>query len=372
VGSTPQNLAFVAAQDGDGEWQALQGNDGVYAFDSQGRFGWAYQCDDPTWGPYIEIIHATTIDFVEVSRRCSPNLPSTTRVHFNVIGLDATHVVDVSISNYGASGFGASFEVDIPSGTWTVVAARRTSSYPGTSDRVIVRPDVAVQGAETTITLDFTSEGENTVERQVTITNASADEIVYLYNVPQIAGTSALPLSHDEAETVPTVPAALLAGDGRNVVELLALGQNTPSIRQVTVSATTPDDQEHSFLGLFPITATVVSQTPVQVSFGFDAQPNAKRYGFSVVQQSGDAYVSWGASISAGWLAGAPQADYTMPDLSDVPGWDPAWGVTSGIDLGWRGAVIEGTDAISFDDPPAPASDGAVESLSEWSGGFVP
>src|SRR5262245_38774632 len=48
IGAEQTNLLFVAAQDGDGAWQPLDGAQGVYHFTPlTGRFGIAYVCDDP-------------------------------------------------------------------------------------------------------------------------------------------------------------------------------------------------------------------------------------------------------------------------------------------------------------------------------------
>jgi hypothetical protein len=365
---TPENAPFVAAQDGDGPWQALSGNDGVFTFETDGRFGLAYLCEDSIFGTTLHVIHATSADFVEVTRTChSSTERGMASVHFAFEGLGPADSVDLLAGPYVASGFPASFDLEVPIGTWDIVASRRSGT--NVSDRIIVRRDVVLQNGDTALGFDFKAEGEDTVLRQVTIANPDPRENLVGRNLVELEGSPGLPL-HAEVGWVATAPAGLLRGNDRNVIELVATTET--STRAVRVSATEPDDQQLTLLDPFKATISPVSAATPLFEFDFAASAGAQAYELGLSQVIGFQTRRIEVTISAAWLASTREAPYVTPHLGAVAGWDAAWDLVDGLDVPWEASLRESTDGVGFDDPGATPAEGAIERGSGVHGVFTP
>ncbi len=68
----------------------------------------------------------------------------------------------------------------------------------------------------------------------------------------------------------------------------------------------------------------------------FESPPSdwAQLRTFSVAQGDGVHVWDWRADVSTGWL-GSGSTHYTMPDLSGVGGFDPAWTLQRDVDVNW-------------------------------------
>jgi hypothetical protein len=367
LNGTPDNLGFVAAQDGDGAWQALSGNAGVYTFDSQGRFGLAYVCDSRIF-PHVLFVQATTADFVSLTRRCFTSGESAvTNVTLAISGLELTDTADFVAGPSYASGAAGSFDLDLKNGTYHFVGARKRQ---GTHDRVIVHRNVTLSGSPLVLDFDFDVEGEATLLTQVVATNAGGNETLYHANYVTLAGAVPLTLRADPG-WVPVAPAALLAAEDRNVIELAAFVDTRAATRYVKVAAKAPQDQSLTLPEPFVTTVTAASQDPLSLWFVFDPLAPGQNVRLEAWQLFGETAVQITADVSAAWLTRG-SVGYTTPDLRGLSGWQAAWDFVPGTSVDWNASIAESSTGLSFDEPAPPPADGSVERGAWRFGSFTP
>jgi len=92
-----------------------------------------------------------------------------------------------------------------------------------------------------------------------------------------------------------------------------------------------------------PFTCTVDQQNGIRLQ-GL-AYPAARAYSFWLGPETGS---NWEGYVTAAWLQTAGRTDYALPDLSALPGWQPAWSLTAPLTFADVGAIDYSTTLADF------------------------
>jgi len=364
IGTTQTNLLFVAAQDGDGPWQKLTGEAGLYTFTTSGRFGLAYVCEEPNAAPFTQVIQATTDDFTSVKRTCPGAPPApTTMLSGTIAGLSSTQTAAILIGPVNANGNGSSYQISLPAGTWNGIIARTDGT---TADRLIVLRDFVVAGAAMTRNFDFQSEGSDTLIRNVTINNMQMGDTLILNSFLQL-DPSPSHLLDAPGNTIAVAPPSLLMCNDTHLINAFITGPN--GLRSVSTYAKAPQDMQFTILDPFTASCSVASQSPITLQCGFDPTTRGDSYGMAIGQ--GGVLPRVFVALSAGWTGSAAGFTYTTPDLTGLEGWNTNWEFQTGLLTSWFVSVGESTLPIDFD-LPASKPEGVVNRTALAGGDVTP
>jgi len=336
VSSDP--LAFAAGQVGDGAWMPLVAAGAAQSYPlivTGERYGLAYGCDDGSGNRiWLTVIQATVSETTRVTVACLPPAQPTPNVNVTiaVAGLTGTESAELDVA-----GLGLALTATMPTyrgsflgGTHDLFVRRYTA--PPTFDRMIRRNDVTIAEG-TALSFDFATEGFAPDTKTVTFQGATASERRTLLGL--FLGTGGtqlvLELDSDSSGRYFALPASQLrSGDYH---ELLASAIDSATIRRVRRRFTTPTDFS-AVLPTVPAAAAIVvgSATPyLRPRITAPAGLDADRFDVTFSQtDNGGTYRWWSLQATRGWRAASGDADYLVPDLSGVSGFQPWWGLMTG------------------------------------------
>jgi hypothetical protein len=158
-------VKWVAASDGDGPWQRVEGTGKSYSFEVKGsRYGLAIVCA-AEGGAFGELVHATVAELPGLAVDCStPPLAMTRhKVSGKVTGLGAGATLELQAGDgaYTVTVTEAQpttttmYQIDLPPATYDMAAI---ASLAGKPTHAVLRRDLAL-GADTVIDLDFAAPG---------------------------------------------------------------------------------------------------------------------------------------------------------------------------------------------------------------------
>ena len=331
-------LAFAAAQDGSGPWQAFTGGVGSnYGLEVTGeRYGIAYACAGAAGSSIaITVIQATVTETTRVTAACGGlSTASPVTISGTVSGLSSAQTAQVDIASKSASVTAAAptYSLSVPAGTWDLFARRMTTAP--TFDRMI-RRNAITAAAGATLNLDFATEGFAPETRTVTFQGVSATETTGLLVIfRNTLGGSPFGLGSPSAGSYFAIPAAQLrTGDYHSIVASASdPATGGRRVRRVAIAAT-------DFTAVMPpmIAAPVIAvgtTTPyLRPRASIPAGLASDRYdiGYSQVESSPNMRTrSWALQLTRGWITAANATDYTVPDLSAITGFQAWWGLVAG------------------------------------------
>ena len=328
------NTQFMAIQDGDGAWQPLVGTNGVYGARVRGpRYSIAAACVEanPTVeNSWVTLVHTTVAERTEHHMwACNAEPPAS--VPLRITLQNTSSAVVVSTSLFGALVPG-SYE-------WMVM--------PHRSDLAVVH-----QGA-TGVTGFRLNDVELTTPKSFTMDVAQGAPL-------DTIALSLPPLAADEAGSLTTSihrdkgtgyrRELLLRGFGSRFTPgmaapttYLALGaalRRPGDLEQIIYSNTATrgfrraiaytDGRDALTIALpdfFEPPAPALTQTPyTRPTFAFAPISDDQQIAYVLTAYSAGRAMPypwryWSADISQGWIEGASAVQYTMPDLSGLPGW---------------------------------------------------
>jgi hypothetical protein len=265
--------------------------------------------------------------------------------------------IDIASVGQQVTAAAPTYILTVPTGTWDLFARRMTGSPM--FDRMIRRNSVIV-GANTTLNLDFTSEGFAPDTRTVTLQGVSATETAGLAVIfRNTLGGSPFNLGSFPSGTYLAIPAAQLrSGDYHSVVATA----NDPGGTGRRVRRT--------FLGAMSFTAVMPPMiTPPVLALGsttpylrprgsIPAGLDTDRYDLGYTQSDTAPARTriWAGQLTRGWIAATGASDYTVPDLSMVAGFQSWWGMAAGLTTwqqlaNWSDAGV--ADLLRADQTPA-------------------
>ncbi|HUS63737.1 MAG TPA: hypothetical protein VMZ28_04300 [Kofleriaceae bacterium] len=320
LGFRDANVPFLAFQDGDGDWRALEGDDGSYeATRMTDRFGVAWVCTVDLGTQVrksVQFLYAAAGDTLPDYLDCEE--PDLVEYDVTVNGIGALRSVDASVREGEAA-------TDL---TAVMNDATDLTAPPGAQEAVAVRINtnnntaVDVQIARD---LDFDLDTGN----QVTMTFAGGAGYDIEETEPLAEG-----MFHSELITALGARADLNSGldDVLLHVEAAALEPddmhywytNSDGGYQVAVShdgATAPvfDGPTEQLEGSFEL----VSDDPVRFAADSALPDGADVASFFASQSQPGGQVFWYAGASRSWLGDGTVVE--MPDLTELDGWDDAW-----------------------------------------------
>ncbi len=373
--------AWFAYQDGTGAWtEVLPDAENKYAFDIlSGRGGVAFTVE-PTGEATTQIRFGTQQELdLQGAGLCGAAGTGKT-VNGTVANVGATDQAYVSLGGATTSLLGAtgtSFQLmDVPDGMVDLIASRSTLTISGTSvgiefNKGIIRRGLDPADGSTLPVLDFeAAEAFTPVDQNLTIDNLGGDgaQVTESFFTPSGAtGTlyAETSMSASASRTFKAVPSSEVETGDLNVLTVSAWdsGVMQPTTTRTAVKFFNAAADQTLALGpaLGTVTVSTAAATPyVMPRIQYTVQTGyGDFFSWAASQVNGASGRSLLISASSGYLAGASDFDVAMPDFTGVGSWDPAWALSSGVQVTWSFGA-SGWTGTGGDGSGLPYLDGAT------------
>lgn len=343
-GTDPANFAWLAYQDGNGPWSAVPGSNGLYRLpitDPAGRFGVLLGdvCASGTSSTWISNGFHSSLGETQSLQTlvfCNPQ-PGPPPVTFDLQGALAgtaggTVLISANSGLWSFPGGALDYELKLQKGTGDLVAA----VYPSTQDyipaRLIVERGRDAQ-APATRDFDFNLQAHLPPPR-LTIQRPAVDPdetfqgtVQYQTSRGQVA---ILGYGQDLAAYAPFPAAASQSGDA-HLYSFQASGPNHS--RSLQASTSVPPGPLAPTLPS-RMAAVEVTRTGASSRLGLAwnaVTPAPAVHEATLVQQVGGKQVYAYLYFSQSWHGGATRLAWAMPDLAEVPGFDPGFLPQAGV-----------------------------------------
>jgi hypothetical protein len=337
----PGDLRWVAYQDGDGAWQpATSDGAGTYAVPVVSTdYALAWVCDDPDAGE-VHVLYATVDELDHFPIQCYATEPLAT-VSGTVSGVAAGGTARIALedNSIDAAGMPATYSLLTAAGVHDMFAVERSSANVAT--RIIIRRDVDLS-ADATVDFDLTG------ATAVVTSPWTASEPAYVFTSLYNAAGGIIFLNNPVGSWV-GVPDSLLAPDD---VHRVAASDMATQTRRALHFVHSPGPVDFTLPPAFDtasIAPTVVATSPYRrLAVTASGAPDGVVHTIQISQQ--DATLPWflrftGARVPGGAIAAV------MPDLSAVPGFDPAWTLGAGMTYVYATSITSNRprDALAFE-----------------------
>jgi len=368
---TPNNILWVAGQDGTGAWARLSGANNLYRFNvASGKGGLAWVSD--LFG--TKTLHVRLATQAELT--AAPFVPcrasGTKIVNTSVAGLRSSEFAQVWMGGGGAVAVGTSGSslgmVGVKDGAQDLTAYRY--NFPDDSaDRVIIRRDQNVAGGATLPSLNLavgSAEAVKTDTAKTLLTGLIAQEIP-TFGLAYLTGAacepnlfkiwaSVVPRNATDSILLPGVPASIqratdfheflmTTGSGSENPGSLMLG--TPLPYAPLPNARTTRVFYHSVARrTVSLGATLSQPTVTKISAPYARLqavvtiPADYTSSVTIDYGTGQSEPSVSFLATLGWLgatAGSPTpVAVALPDFSAVAGWDNTWAPSSSRTIAWN------------------------------------
>lgn len=369
VGLNP--LMFAAAQVGDGPWEVITPSaDGKYKFAADGEtYGIAAVCGYDV-STSVTFLHATLAETRTPSIDCEVLGDPSATLSGTITGIAGAAVV----AQYYEVGFGPTYMVTVPPGTWDLFALDQFSF--GDVSRVVRKNAVTVTAdMPTVVDFDFAANGFALESHSVSLDGLQPTETPSvasrLRNKP---GGSSFALGSTKTNGYRAIPAAQLRDDDINVVTATA-SLSDGSYRQV----------RRMFVAAQDFTATLPPTGPSSEIESESESPYLRlrgviasgflpdRLDLAYRQRISNISRVWTVSLSKGYREETSIENYALPDLAGLPGFDVGWGLIAGSSVEWN-VVATTSDAGAADlfeaNRPASALDGRTHLITQRGGRF--
>lgn len=367
---------FIAYQDGSGAWQIPQGSGGQYTLtinDPNGRYGLVIVNLIPLDSEArVNIIHATVSELSEINF-VSEVPPSANRVTVSgmVSGLGSNEWAEIAMGDARTSASPPpynTYSLEVPPGTYDLIATKNSWVNGLQINKVFIQRDISVSG-NTNIPIDFSSpnafdpETHNAVISGALLSGETAGSDVHFrsHNGTEIFTGGKFEAPPPFQFSFAGIPISKQFGNDIHLLRATAFSETAS--RLIERYFKTPTDISITFPSPFGnAQVTVAATTPyTRLTAIWDAYSGAQAYfaEFGQFREVGAAprclssnpipsrqrkrprqpiASSWFVGLSAGWLGG--QSSYTLPDFSDLSGWNNSWGLPTSGTVGWEvGAV---------------------------------
>ena len=320
-GEVPEPVAFAAVQDGDGAWERLESEDGVYSFEVEsGRYGFAHACEPDSL--VISFFYSTVEEGARANRGCfrqpGDGDENEATVLITVNGLEADEIAQVSV----ASSESAVYDGAPMTGLYGVPAGARdvfvtvAPNFNNPVERILVERDIELAAGETLELEVDVAEAVAATQHTITLEGYEPSPISDVYletrngSRPRLGTYREFPVYAGFPDAIATDMYRVLVDSGSY--------STSPTTHYFT---RTPGDL--TFTEPPPLTiddASAATTTPhVRAQLSFDRTDGAA-YSFSFRNFRPDRIIE--GYLSAGWLGGQPSSfSWEQPDLSGLAGW---------------------------------------------------
>jgi len=345
LGENPSNLPFLAYQDGDGPWTALEGQGGVYKLpvtDVEGRFGVIYGAvcrigDFSSWD--VNAFHLTLRDTqaLFVAFFCNPG-PGPQPTLFDLGGAlrntaGQPGLISTSTGLWSFEGGAPRYDLKVYKGLGDLVAATYPDPDTYIPSRILVERGRDAQ-ASATRDLDFGAEGAAPLARQPIVRPALSPGESFRAGVQYQTGRGQVAIlgnGADLAEFAP-FPAALARTGDVTVYGFQASGPETVRTVYGSTTATPGPLTPRLPSAVPPFTVSATSSPRLRLGLSWEAiTPRPESHTASLVQRTEREETYWYVSFSRAWLREGTRFTWAPPDLSAVPGFDPAFLFRPGV-----------------------------------------
>jgi hypothetical protein len=328
-------LDWARYQVGNGPWLPLDNAFGVNHFETPTRFTLAYVCREARMG---EIIQADTWEMDMIRIPCGKPLAFYSRGDARhawrgaLRGAPAGSKLMVAFGSYSvslpATVTGSEYAIDLPAVGYDVMAVALT---PDGGGRLVIKRLAVTADGPGTLDIDFGEGAVTLEERPLQLPAPDAGESLQAAVTITSAGRGAsIRIESSRPGQVTMAPAAQLGPGDMQQLSVNGVGATRQQLRGFV---RTIEDDQLPPVDLPPTFATpaasLAATAPVaRPSVTFQRQPAALFY--QLVASSPAGGFTWVVNASARSLG---DASLVLPDLSAVPGFDPAWGPLPGIPL---------------------------------------
>jgi hypothetical protein len=346
----------VAFQDGDGPWTAVTSATNTFqatVTDGSGRYGVAVVTWDGAQAQ-VRVAQATVAETTSVLNDAAHE-PVVVTLEVPTDGsLSPTATLG---GVYGTQNVAGQVSFDVPAGTHDLVVTDSPSGYV-TPEYHVLRRDVVVTGSAALAALDFPTErlALDPLQSVAFTGGTPVSAWVSFQTRSQLSNAAGHPLAQaDNAGELQfrPLPAAQLRSTDRYA---LTMNQEYGTAQTVVYTASAPSGSYD--ISAPTLSASLVPGTPNPTVTWTHSTPLTP-YAFSGYFSDGQGH-EWYPYVTAGRLGGAQT--YTVPDLSGVAGWDPAWGPVGNRPVNWaiRASNLPATQAIRLELAPGDVPDGTV------------
>lgn len=339
TGDNRANLPFVAAQDGDGQWQQLVGAGGEYSFQvASGRYGVVTVCPEAQDVPRtteVTVRHYTISEFTALVAVCDDKKPwalgGTLSGSVSVLSDSQVARIWHVLSQTDVTAADNIFSFMVFFGIYDVGVTRH-GTWGSSVDRIILNRNVDVpNGAAVVRDYSFITEGFAPDSHTFSFSNLRPNEEFLPPAVEFItAHGTAVPL-YAPLPTILSVPPGELVGD-----ELHRISVEVSTIQGVVSRGAIFYTKEVTDLDFTLLDDDVVVDVapvtpPLRFRLTFEAVPGASRY-VARVQSKILPHLETVVIFSPGWLGPGPTHEYyLLPDFAILPGWNPEWQYQAGF-----------------------------------------
>jgi hypothetical protein len=340
-----QHVAFVAYQDGDGPWQAMSGEAGVYKAKIQSRkYGIAVGCapfqrgDGSVPGSNVSFYHATVDEITTQQDFGCYQLLRPYRVTGTVVGDPVPEgIVVAGRDAFASPDLDNRFAFDTRSYRTPIFGYSEMATFRPTG---IVRVDSVDPTAGAPVQLDF-SKGVDPIPQSLTLPSGFVPTTIF--SSLRVAGDIFLFMRDRTVITSYLAPPASLLRGG-DLIRVNVGAGGAPTLSSAVYLAA-PGPVSLTFATPFPGGAPTVSagtdlRPIIAFSVGGHGFPIVD-YQFSAVTSDGQSAAAVVVSLSLGWLGGDGPVTYQVPDLSQIPGWSPVFALQPRSEISWSMVRLE-------------------------------
>jgi hypothetical protein len=358
VGGAIGPLELLAAQDGDGPWQLLESDNGVYSFETTGRYGLAHVClfDELA---QLHFFYSTAAEETSPARSC----PSFAAVPGTTVNVSVDNMTGAAQTRVQVGHLSEFATVEDPDVSMLPLTAARydvwaTVRSDGTAiDSVMVERDVQTStDAPASVTFDVDADTIATTDFSIAIDGETGDETTewgaYLWSTRRTLLNLAQP-----GDSYAGVPASALEDNDVHLLVASAVDADAKTVRVIQTHVLDPGNVTLTLPPVFTEFAVeAVDTTPyVRVAFTFDAWEDASYYE-ARLSQAEERTLHWEAT--AGWLGDGASHTWEQPDLSHLGGWTNGWALADNVEVPWyAGAHQSSIDPHLFDEGSSPPPD---------------
>ncbi len=288
-----------------------------------------------------EVIYTTVAELAPLNGVTCVEESGGKTLNGTVANMGASNAASVNMAFQGAfiSQPNTMFQLfDIPNGAVNLVASRSSAGgFNWMPDKVIVRRGLNIANNGTIPVLDWNAaEAATTTVSTLTLTGAGTDD-VFGFNNFVTNPSSGISTYHGVwdgdvvggSASFTSVPSASTVSGDMHALLAVAFPASGPSFRGATTYFRTAANKTIALGANISVpTVTTAATTPY---LRHRVQLAAGEYTGAFLVEFSQSTKTVFMYVSQGYLGAAPTTwDITMPDFSSVPGWNNAWGLSSG------------------------------------------
>jgi hypothetical protein len=365
--STAANADFVAIRDGDSQWRALVGDDGLYTAQVHGpRYSVAVGCRrslDVSLDHRQVQISNTTVDEQRVHQfyACNRDVAGPVQLELVFRGADWLAVTASTLLSIVSFDVGAAQTIDVPAHVGDLVLSELRAPGDARPPRVMRLRDLDMRSSrqvEIDLARDGLASATGTFAEPAIEPDARVAMSVAIVRDRGQRYVSTPPLWFDgfRVSTTPrltyqAVPAAMLRpGEFSRVTYSVATDRGVRSSASYVLDALSISPSLPPYFE--PPAPTLLQEPYVRAGFAFPVTTTSSPAEYSMTLVSDGIFGpqrrsrTWTVSISEGWLGNVPVGGYELPDFTGVPGWDPGMALIERDSIRWTMRRTAGAVAL--------------------------